>query len=95
MIKLITFKTNHTVIADLSKKDDVIILTKPVQVIMQPTENGPAVGFAPFLEYSKEFEKGITFHSEDVLCITSPVVELENEYNKHFGSGIQLVTNGL
>jgi hypothetical protein len=28
----------------------------------------------------------------DVLCITSPVVELENQYSKLFGSGIEIAS---
>jgi len=27
---------------------------------------------------------------EDVLCLTTPVVEIENQYNQIFGSGIQI-----
>ncbi len=29
-------------------------------------------------------------HSGDILCTTKPVVELENQYNSIFGSGIQI-----
>jgi hypothetical protein len=28
----------------------------------------------------------------DVLCITLPMVELENQYNQVFGSGIQIAS---
>jgi hypothetical protein len=29
----------------------------------------------------------------DVLCITTPVRELENQYSKHFGAGIEIATS--
>jgi hypothetical protein len=91
-IKLLTFKTNHTLIGDLTPKGDYIILKKPVQVIVQATKDGPAMGFVPFLEYSEEFDTGITFHVQDILCTNTPITELTNEYNKMFGSGIQIAS---
>jgi hypothetical protein len=50
------------------------------------------MGFVPFLEFSEEFKKGIVIHYDDVLCITNPVVELQNQYNQYFGSGIQIAS---
>lgn len=91
-IKLITFKTNHTMMADIDHGDEFITIKNPVQVVMQPTKEGPMVSFIPFLEYAKEFKTGITISRDDVLCITDPVVELENQYNQVFGSGIQIAS---
>ena len=96
-IKLITFKTNHTILAqtdeELSNKlFDSFKVKQPVQVIVQPTKDGPMMGFAPFLEYAQEFKSGIKFNMSDVLCITTPVRELENQYNQVFGSGIQIAS---
>lgn len=90
-IKLVTFKTNHTIIADVDCNDNnEVILKQPVQVVMQPSKDGPMMGFGPFLDYAQEFKTGIKFSMNDVLCITTPVVELENQYNQIFGSGIQI-----
>ena len=50
------------------------------------------MGFVPFLEFSQEFKTGIDFPIADVLTINTPVVELENEYNKIFGSGITIAS---
>lgn len=50
------------------------------------------MAFAPFLEFSQEFRTGITVSEDDVLCITTPVRELENQYNQVFGSGIQIAS---
>ena len=93
-IKLVTFKTNQTVIADIDCIDDkTIILKKPTQVIIQPSKEGPMMGFAPFLEYAIEFTDGIKVPVDSVLCITTPVVELENQYSQVFGSGIQIASS--
>jgi hypothetical protein len=92
-VKLVTFKTNHTIIAvvDCNDKNEVV-LKQPVQVVMQPSKDGPMMAFAPFLDFSQEFNSGIKISMDNVLCITSPVVELENQYNQVFGSGIQIAS---
>lgn len=91
-LKLITFKTNHTILGEAELKGDHVVVKNPVQVVMQPTKEGPMMGFGPFLEYCEEFSTGIELDSSDILCITSPVVELQNQYNKVFGSGIQIAS---
>ena len=94
MIKLITLKTNHTILGDLVNEDDnKVKLKQPVQVVSIPprsqTDSG-GIAFSPFLEYSQEFRTGIEIQKNDILVISSPVVELENQYNSIFGSGIQI-----
>jgi hypothetical protein len=92
-LKLVTFKTNHTILAEVDcTKNDEVVLKEPVQVIMQPTKEGPMMAFAPFLEYCEEFNTGIKITMDNVLCITTPSRELGNQYNKVFGSGIQIAS---
>lgn len=92
-IKLITFKTNHTLLADIDCTDEkTISLKEPVQVVVQPTKEGPMMGFVPFLDYAAEFKTGIKISMDDVLCLTTPSRELENQYNQVFGSGIQIAS---
>jgi hypothetical protein len=90
--KLITFKTNHTLIGQVSFVDDVVTIKQPVQVFMQPTKDGMQMGFGPFLDYAEEHKTGIKVSMEDVLCVTTPVVELLNQYNQIFGSGITIAS---
>lgn len=92
--KLITLKTNHTILAEVV--DDMVDAWKikhTVQVVMQPTKEGPSMAFIPFLEFSDEFRTGITIKKEDVLTITTPIRELENQYNQIFGSGITIASS--
>jgi len=94
-LKLVTFKTNQTVLCETDSANvgaTHLVLKKPVQVVVQPSKDGPMLGFAPFLEYAQEFSTGIKVSMESVLCITTPVVELENQYNQVFGSGIQIAS---
>lgn len=98
-IKLITFKTNHTLMGDLTEsvKDSFVTIKQPVQVVSVPPRaaNDPgSIAFSPYLEYSQEFRTGIKINHSDILSINTPVIELENQYNTIFGSGIQIVGAG-
>jgi hypothetical protein len=96
-IKLITFKTNQTLVGSVIENDDfeTVTIREPVQVIVVPprsqTDQG-GIAFSPYLEYSKEFKTGIRLNKIDILCINTPIVELENQYNQIFGSGIQIAS---
>jgi hypothetical protein len=65
----------------------------PVQVIVQPTKDGPMMGFSPYLEFSEEFKTGIDIPKDVVQSVTTPIVELSNQYNQVFGSGIQIASS--
>lgn len=91
--KLLTFKTNHTLLGQVQELENTISIKEPVQVVIQPTQQGPMMGFSPFLEYAEEFNTGITIAKEDILCITTPSRELVNQYNKMFGSGITIASS--
>jgi hypothetical protein len=93
-LKLVTFKTNQTLIGEVvSETNTHITLKQPVQVIVQPTKEGPMMGFSPFLEFAEEFKTGITLPKDNIQCITTPMVELVNQYNQVFGSGIQIASS--
>ena len=92
-VKLITFKTNHTIMAEITAGEDCVYLQKAVQVVMQPTKEGPMMGFVPFLDFAEEFKSdpGIKISNADILTINTPVDELYNQYVKAF-SGIEIAT---
>jgi hypothetical protein len=96
-IKIITFKTNQSIIGDVSEQImNKVKISKPVQLIVIPprSANDPGgVGFAPFLQYAEEFATGMFFSMDDILIITTPVVDLRNQYNEVFGSGIQIASS--
>jgi len=92
-VKLITFKTNQTIMADVTEQVDKVKAKQTVQVVVQPQNGQPMMGFVPFLEYTEEFKTGIEFNKSDILTINSPVRELENEYNRLFGSGIEIASS--
>lgn len=95
MIKLVTFKTNHTIMGVVEERPEnsYVLVKKPVQVVsVPPSPDNPqgGVAFSPFVEYASEFLTGFKIRHEDVLMINTPVTELENQYNQIFGSGITI-----
>ena len=97
-IKLITFNTQQTIIAEIVDEGDVgVVVKNPVQVIAVPPRNANdqgGVGFAPYLAYTEEFDKGISIKNENIFCITTPVNDLLEQYRRMF-SRIELAPAGL
>ena len=97
-IKLITFTTQQTIMAEIVDYGDIGIQVKnPVQVIAVPPRNANdqgGVGFAPYLAYSEEFDKGIIIKNENVFCTTTPINDLLEQYRKMF-SRIEIAPAGL
>jgi hypothetical protein len=93
-VKLITLKTNHTLIGKVDEEGNFNVKIKqPVQVVVQPTKDGPMMGFVPFVDFSEDFKTGFTISNSDILFTSLPVRELENQYNKMFGSGIEIASS--
>jgi hypothetical protein len=97
-IKLLTLKTNHTLMGKVTEDlmGAVITIKEPVQVVQVPprAQNDPgSIAFAPFLEYATEFKDGFKIKKDDILVTSTPVVELENQYNQIFGSGITIASS--
>ena len=87
-IKLITLKTNHTLIAKVEDPFDQshIVVKEPLQVVMQPTKEGSSVMFVPFIEFAKEFKSGFKFSVQDILLISTPIEEIEEKYREVFSN---------
>ena len=98
-LKLITFKTNHTILGDVTDlpEKNTVNISRPVQVIsVPPSQTNPqgGIAFSPFVEYSEEFKSGgYDIQRADILFISTPVRELENQYSQIFGSGIQIASS--
>jgi len=94
-VQLLTFKSQQTIIGDVVEDGDFYKIKKPTQVYIQPSQENPSrtmMGFAPYLEFCEEYLTGIKIPKEQILTVTTPVKDLMNQYNKVFGSGIELPT---
>jgi hypothetical protein len=95
MIKLLTLKTNHTLMGNVEDLPEFnyVTIKEPVQVVQIPpraANDTGSIAFSPFLDYTNEFRSGIQIIKNDILTTTTPILELENQYNSIFGSGIQI-----
>jgi len=97
-IKCFTFKTHQTIMGEIVDDGDVgFNLKHPMQVIaVSPrSANDPGgVGFAPYLAFTDEFDKGINFKYDDVLTVNTPVTDLLEQYRRVFSS-IEIAPAGL
>lgn len=76
----------------ISKADETSLgwtLSSPAQIIMQQTKEGVGVALAPYMPYSTG---DITMYQHAVTSEADPDVKMENEYNRLFGSGIQIAS---
>lgn len=92
-IQLVTLKTNHTLIGDVDYDGNTVTIKEPLQVVIQPGKDSTSsVMFVPFVEYAKEFKTGFNISMNDVLMISNPVQELEDNYRQLF-SRIQIASS--
>jgi hypothetical protein len=98
-IKCITFKTHQTIIGEIMDEgnSEIYFVKNPMQVIAIPprsANDSGGVGFAPYLAFVEQFDRGIRFEREDILTVNTPVVDLLNQYNRMF-SKIEIAPPGL
>ena len=81
MLKLLTFKTNQTILGEVTETLNSWMVKQPVQVIVQPTKEGPMMGFSPYLEFAEEFKTGIDIPKDVVQSVTTPIIDLSGAVN--------------
>lgn len=94
MDKIVCLKlsSGEEVVGKLFDKNNVVIKLKDVaSVVMMPGSGGNGqvgLGLMPFLPYSAE--KEIEFAKNFVMVEFEPGIDMLNNYNRMFGSGIQI-----
>lgn len=66
---------------------DPIELKSPAQIVLQRNEQGMGVAIAPFMPYASG---NVKLYKHAITSECEPDINLVNEYNKIFGSGIQI-----
>ena len=86
MLKLVT---GEAIIADLSTKDDDnYLLSKPLQILVQPTPQGMGVSLIPWMS------QNVNIKESAIIAFSSPPTEIEKEYIK-FTTNISLETGNF
>lgn len=89
MIKVFKLINGEEVIAKAEVAGYGWMLKDPAAIVIQQTEKGVGVGLAPYMPYALS---DITLNSTAVVSEASPNLNMENEYNRIFGSGIQIAS---
>lgn len=86
-VKVIRLLTGEEVIGTVSTGQTTIKVKKPVLLQILPGQNDqPMIGFAPYIPLAVDDSIEISVGS--VLFMYRPILEIENQYNTRFGSGI-------
>lgn len=64
-------------------------IKNPAVVMMQRTEQGMGVALMPYLPYC---DGNISFNKHGIIATGEPSQNMRNEYNRIFGSGIEIVS---
>lgn len=88
-IQIIKLTTGEELIGDVESNSDYVIKQPCViQMVMSRTDASPSVSMLPYAFYVDRHT--ITIPKQHVMWLAAPVDEMYNQYNKIFGTGIQL-----
>jgi len=97
-IKIIKLVTGEELIGELvtsyvTSNGDVDYEIKDVAIVqMVPTQTGLGLSLFPFAPYTED--KTHIFRGKHIIIAMDPGVDLINNYNKMYGSGIQIASAG-
>jgi hypothetical protein len=88
MIKVFKLINGEEIIAKTEVTGLGYTLSDPAAIVIQQTEKGVGVGLAPYMPYA---ESNITLNATAIATEGIPSKNMANEYNRIFGSGIEVV----
>ena len=91
MIKVVKLVTTEEIVGDLTDKGEFYLIEQPCAVIIIPSQSSLSehrMGLMPYAGYTKGHQ--IEVRKDKIAWEADPAEELYNQYNKVFGSGIQL-----
>lgn len=92
-IKVFKMINGEELIASVTSGSDFgYHLDKPANIMLQQTPDGKmGVGIAPYMPYA---DGKIFIYKTAIAAEATPDIQMENEYNRVYGSGIQVVGAG-
>lgn len=89
MIKVFKLLNGEEIIAKTVLTGLGYTLSDPAAIVIQQTEKGVGVALAPYMPYA---ESDITLFASAIATEGTPSQSMANEYNRIFGSGIEVVS---
>lgn len=90
-IRVFKLVTGEEIISEVEEDPKGFLLKSPASIVMQRTEQGVGVGMMPYMPYT---QGKITLYSSSICSHGEVDVKMVNEYNRLFGSGIQIASAG-
>jgi hypothetical protein len=91
-IKVFKLISGEEIIAEVFNQfDQYIELKSPATIVIQQTQQGVGVGLMPYMAYATG---NVQLYKNAIASEASPDVKMINEYNRIFGSGIQIASAG-
>ena len=84
--------SGEEVISEITSGSEVgWFLENPATIMLQQTDRGVGVGIAPYMPYAAG---KVYLYKQAVASSADPDPNMLNEYNRVFGSGIQIASAG-
>lgn len=86
--------TGEELVAEvIAESEDFVEIKNPVAAVMQRRQDGPALGFIPWMQAAN----GPTFviAKNKIVCEAEVADEVKNGYNQIFGAGIMVPPKDL
>lgn len=80
------------VVEVLDSIPEVVKFKNPVAIVLQRTEQGPAIGFMPWMQSA---EGPFEISQQNVMVVAETAEEVKNGYNRIFGAGIVVPSKQL
>jgi hypothetical protein len=71
--------------------DQTLELKSPAAIVIQQTQQGVGVGLMPYMAYATG---NVQLYKNAIASEAAPDIKMVNEYNRIFGSGIQIASAG-
>lgn len=88
MIKVFKMINGEELISECYAAGVGYTLENPASIVMQQTEKGMGVAIAPYMPYA---QGKVALYATAIAAEAEPDDKMKNEYNRIFGSGIQVV----
>ena len=88
MIKVFKMINGEELISESEPAGVGYTLENPASIVMQQTEKGMGVAIAPYMPYA---QGRVTLYATAIAAEAEPDDKMKHEYNRIFGSGIQVV----
>lgn len=90
-VKVLKAINGEDIIANVKHENETEFKVEdPAVIVLQQTERGVGVSIAPYMPYAKN----IFITKSGLVAVGDPDTNLENEYNRIFGSGIVVAPAG-